>query len=256
MPTIEPEDASDVSDDNEIAVSEWVSKTITLGGLRQTIRYKPEDRAATMQRLNEYYQFCDRGHNPHRIKFEARRPETNQEDPREHGGSSFEGPLCRSERRSIDLAWQVQKLENEKARIIQESRGTKRTEKVYWKARYREEHAQDDVNGQKQFIDESAAEIAHLNEKSKELGGKVAHRDADLKQIRFERSDLQNKSRDRMGEAQDLRGELRKLKKDRGVIGKDFEELLESTDTAAYQGPLEQFKHDQARLAKLKSTFS
>lgn len=53
-----------------------------------------------------------------------------------------------------------------------------------------------------------------------------------------------------------LRGELRKLKKDRGVIGKDFEELLESTDTAAYQGPLEQFKHDQARLAKLKSTFS
>lgn len=78
MPTIEPEDASDVSDDNEIAVSEWVSKTITRGGLRQTIRYKPEDRAATMQRLNEYYQFCDRGHNPHRIKFEARRPETNQ----------------------------------------------------------------------------------------------------------------------------------------------------------------------------------
>lgn len=63
--------------------------------------------------------------------------------------------------------------------------------------------AQDDVNGQKQFIDESAAEIAHLNEKSKELGGKVAHRDADLKQIRFERSDLQNKSRDRMGEAQE-----------------------------------------------------
>ncbi|KAL1387278.1 hypothetical protein HDK64DRAFT_338761 [Phyllosticta capitalensis] len=71
IPTIETEYASDVPADNNIAVSEWAFKTITLGSLRQTIRYKPEDRATTMQRLNEYYRFCDRGHNPHRIKFEA-----------------------------------------------------------------------------------------------------------------------------------------------------------------------------------------
>lgn len=98
----------------------------------------------------------------------------------------------------------------------------------------------DKVKEQKQAIDASAAANARLNEKIKELEGKVARRDGDLARIRSERAELQDKSRDSGVKAQEfevkwlaadrekeeLKEELSYVKKTRGELLTEAQNLL------------------------------